>query len=227
MTNHSVNLADLFEVIVDVVPQRTAVALSDGFSYTYQQMDDRGNRCAHMLAGLGVERGDRVAVVAHNRIEWLDVFLGCFKIRALAVNINYRYTASEITHIIADCEPKVVVVEAALAEVILTCLQTVRQRAHVVVLDMDSPMDSPGSVSYSALLADMDPARVSVRRSGNDGYLLYTGGTTGLPKGVYWKHHNLFHGALNWGPGTGQLISDVADGKWDQRPATATMAVAP
>lgn len=224
---HTLNVADLFETVADIAPERKALALSDGTTYSYKQMDERANRCGHMLSSLGVEAGDRVAIVARNRVEWLDVLLGCFKIRAMAVNVNYRYTAREIAHVLDDCEAAVVIVEAEFADTVLDGVEKLSRRGQVLVVDGEARQGIESAACYPTLLALEAPTRGFPERSGNDGYLLYTGGTTGLPKGVYWTHECLIQGALSGGVSTGQLISDAVNAQWDQRPAVASMAVAP
>lgn len=201
MDERSVNMADLFEAVTDTFPHRSAVATSDGRRYTYSELDDRANRCAHLLGDIGVSHGDRVAVISHNRIEWLELILGCFKLGALFVNVNYRYTAAEINHVLDDSEPSVVVVEPDFADIAAASMPEMRHRPRVLVLDDAAGNKSSGHACFGALVSSADPTRRFAARSGDDEYLLYTGGTTGLPKGVVWTQHNLFYGALagQWG----------------------------
>lgn len=142
-------------------------------------------------------------MISHNRIEWLELILACFKLGALFVNVNYRYTAAEIGHILTDSEPSVLVVETDFRAAALACIPGLNQRPRLLVFD-----DAAGSIpaadeSYSALTGAADATRDFAARSGDDEYLLYTGGTTGLPRGVVWTHDNLFYGAPGgqWGPG--------------------------
>lgn len=191
------SLADLFEVLADAVPDRIALATSAGTRYTYRQMDERGNRLAHVLTAHGVTRGDRVAVVAGNRVEWADALLACFKIGVLPVNVNYRYTPLEVSHVLRDAEPVVVLVEGRYLPAIRQALADLPYRPDVVILADEGEFRLQERESrYDSETAAAHLGRGFLPRSGSDGYLLYTGGTTGMPKGVRWTHENLLFGAL-------------------------------
>ena len=84
------NFADLFELAVDKVPDRVAL-IDTRREVTYRELDERANRLAHTLAGLGVQAGDHVGILATNCIEWVESLFAIYKIRAVAVNINFRY----------------------------------------------------------------------------------------------------------------------------------------
>lgn len=104
MNERSVNLADLFEAVADTLPGRTAVVTSEGCCHSYPELDGRANRTAHVLVDIGVNHADRVAVIFHSRTEWVELILGCFKLDAQFVNMDYRYTAAETGHALADSE---------------------------------------------------------------------------------------------------------------------------
>src|SRR4051812_14992114 len=89
-TPRPTNLADVLEAIADAVPDRVAVATVER-DYTFAEIDERSTRLANHLLSLGISAGDHVAVHASNRIEWVDAFYGCFKARAVPININYKY----------------------------------------------------------------------------------------------------------------------------------------
>ena len=95
------NLADLFESVVDVVPEQPAI-VADDRRLTYAELDGRANRLAHHLAGVGVGPGDRVGLQLANGTEYLEGMLACFKIRAVPVNVNYRYVTSELRYLYQD-----------------------------------------------------------------------------------------------------------------------------
>lgn len=191
------NLADLFEALADAVPERLAVATSAGEHYSYQQMDQRSNRLAHALARWGVTRGDRVAVLASTRIEWADALLACFKLRAMPVNVNYRYTPAEMVHVLRDSEPAVVLVEQrALAAFAQARPDLSRTPDTLVLTDIVDAVVPDWAAQYDDEVAASPAERDFAPRSSDDQYLLYTGGTTGMPKGVLWTHENLLFGAL-------------------------------
>jgi acyl-CoA synthetase (AMP-forming)/AMP-acid ligase II len=228
MIYYTMNVADIFEDISDVVPSRLAVTLSDGSSYTYGEMDIRANRCGHMLEGLGVARGDRVAVLARNRIEWLDVLLGCLKIGALVANVDYRYTASELQSLLADCDARVVVVEPEFAASVAKFLPHLQRTPCVLVLNDELSGVGEGMLSYAEMWTSAEPARNFAPRRGDDGYLLYTSGTTGMPKGVLWTQHELSVGALSGGDESETLVMDPFDIRpRAEVPAATTLVSAP
>lgn len=179
------NLADVLEAMADAVPDRAAVETIDR-EYSYAEVDERSTRLAHHLVSLGVGPGDHVAVHSANRIEWVDALYGCFKVRAVPININYKYLHDELTYLYdnADCVAAIVAPEHVEAVRALD-LPTLKQ---VIVLGDE----------YDAALAAASTTRLG-GRSPDDHYVLYTGGTTGYPKGVVWRQEDIIRAALNAG----------------------------
>ena len=108
------NLADLFEIVVDTVPDRLALVAGDE-RRTYAELDERANRLAHHLLDAGVRPGDKVAIDAWNRAEWIEAELGVYKARAVPVNVNYRYVADEVRYILDNADAVAVVFERSMA----------------------------------------------------------------------------------------------------------------
>lgn len=212
------NLADLFEAVVDAVGDREAVVHGDR-RFTYRQLDGRANRAAHVLADRGVGRGDRVALVLHNGVEYLELMLGAFKLGAVPVNVNYRYTGEELTSLFDDAQPVVVAHEPpAEPDTGPPAWEGCGASALVV---------GPG---YEAALDGAPDQRPDVHRTGDDLYILYTGGTTGSPKGVVWRHKDILFAALGGGNPGGvpitapEQISDLAtQGRMRCLPASPLM----
>ena len=154
--------------------------------------------CAHALTAGGVVPGDRVALYLHNCLEYLAVMLAAFKVRAVPINVNYRYKADELRSLLLDAAPKVVVYhddfDARAAE-LQSDLDSVSAWFRVVASDSASPAPI-GTVDFASTIATHSHARTFGARSGSDEYVLYTGGTTGDPKGVVWHHEDLFFAAL-------------------------------
>jgi fatty-acyl-CoA synthase len=187
------NIADLFELVADAIPDRLALVAGDE-RLTYGALDERSTRVANALRAAGVQPGDHVAVLAGNRAEWMEVLLGCFKARAAFININYRYTADEVAYVIADSGAVALIVEADLVDQVPADLPTVRT---TITIDGD----------YEDVLAAASPERPAEERSGDDHYVLYTGGTTGSPKGVVWRVEDFFFSALRGASLTGVPIT--------------------
>src|SRR3954468_2611476 len=109
------NLADLFEAAVDAFGEREYL-VAEGQRRTYAEMEDRANRLAHHLAAQGVGPGDHVGIYALNCVEWVETLWAVFKLRAVWININYRYVADELRYIFGNANLKALVVQAEFAE---------------------------------------------------------------------------------------------------------------
>jgi 3-oxocholest-4-en-26-oate---CoA ligase len=191
------NLADLFEIVADAVPDRPALVAGDR-RLTYDQLDERANRFAHHLLDHGVAPGDKVAIYSWDRAEWVEAMLGAYTARAVPVNVNYRYVADETRYILDNSDAIAVVFERAFAPLLDAIRGDLPKLRHWIVLEdgTDAPTDA---VPYEDALAGASPARDFEPRSADDLYLLYTGGTTGVPKGVMWRAEDIFFAALGGG----------------------------
>ena len=147
-----------------------------------------------MLASLDVGPGDRVAVIAHNRAEWLDIMVGCFKRNALFVNVNYRYTAAEVAYVLRDSGSALVVAEQEFEPVVTAAIAEAGVTPHVLYLDRD---DSAKPATAAAWRRHR--RRATTRRASGRVSTCHTGGTTGSPKGVVWTQENLVNGAIAYG----------------------------
>jgi 3-oxocholest-4-en-26-oate---CoA ligase len=195
------NLADLYEIVADAVPERLALVAGDR-RLTYAQLDERSNRFAHHLLDDGVGPGDKVAIYSWDRAEWVEAMLGTYKARAVPVNVNYRYVADEARYILDNSDAVVVVHERAFAPLLAAIRADLPRVHHYVVLEDESDA-ATDATPYEDALATASPGRDFEPRSPDDLYLLYTGGTTGVPKGVMWRSEDIFFAALGGG-GFGQ-----------------------
>jgi 3-oxocholest-4-en-26-oate---CoA ligase len=194
------NLADIFEIVVDAVPDREALVAGDR-RLTFAALDERANRLAHHLADAGIGAGDHVAAYLYNGTEFVETMLAAFKLRAAVVNVNYRYVAAELAYVLDDSDARAIVYDTrftpTLAEVDARGLHQPPPRQKLGPrLSVGAGDAVAGSTPYEAALAAAPPVRPEIRRTGDDLYLLYTGGTTGLPKGVMWRHADILAAGL-------------------------------
>lgn len=177
-------LADRFEKVVDAHGELVAIDSTAGTT-TYSELERRANRVAGWLSDAGFEHGDRIGVALWNRPEHLEVLLGTFKAGMVPVNVNCRYTSAEIEALLCNAGARAIVHEATLTLAITEA--SVGHDWIPVALGDD----------YEAALANRSEERPDIRRSGDDPYILYTGGSTGLPKGVMWRQSDLFAAAMS------------------------------
>jgi acyl-CoA synthetase (AMP-forming)/AMP-acid ligase II len=188
------NLADLFEAAVDAFPDREYIVV-DGRRLTYRQMDERANRLAHHLAAAGVGPGDHVGIYALNSAEWVETAWAVFKLRAVWININYRYVEDELRYLFSNADLVALVHQRQFSPRVAALLPELPALRHVIVIDDDSGEPDPrhDAVGFEQAVAGGSPERDFAPRSGDDLYILYTGGTTGMPKGVVWPQRNVFY----------------------------------
>ena len=186
------NLADLFEVVVDTVPDRVALVAGD-VRLTYRQLDERANRAGHALLDAGVRTGEWIGIHSWNRAEWIESMLGAYKARLVPVNVNYRYVAEELRYLLDNADVVAAVHEPEFGPLLDELRPALPKLRHL--LEIGRP--------YEDALAAASPGRDFESRSADDLYVLYTGGTTGMPKGVLWRQEDIFFAALGGG-GFGQ-----------------------
>jgi len=190
------NLADLFESVADVVPDQTAI-VSDGRRLTYSELDRRANRLAHHFASVGIGPGDRIGLQLVNGTEYLEGMLACFKIRAVPVNVNYRNVASELRYLYEDAALAGLIFHGRFAKAVSDAVAG--PAAYRTLLEVGEAGVSGTATDYEQALAGEADTRDFASRSADDLYCVYTGGTTGMPKGVLWRHEDIFFGALGGG----------------------------
>ncbi|PLW82802.1 AMP-binding protein [Kineobactrum sediminis] len=194
------NIADLFELVADRVPDREALVCGSQRA-TYRKLDERANRMAHYLRSRGIGPGDHVGLYLYNCNEYIEGMLACFKLRAVPININYRYVEEELSYIFNNAELVACIHHRAFAPHIAEVHASAGRLTTLVYVDDGSAADTDtiGSVDYETALAGQNAQRDFAERADDDLFILYTGGTTGLPKGVMWPHKNVFHAAMGGG----------------------------
>jgi acyl-CoA synthetase (AMP-forming)/AMP-acid ligase II len=209
----ALNIADLFEHAVDAVPERLAIACAEA-AVTYSGLEALSNQVAHYLASGGVTAGDHVGVYGRNSIELVATFLACYKLRAIAVNVNYRYVEDELRYLFTEAELKGLVYDRQFGERVAAVLPEYPQLTAVLAIEDGSGIALPaGAEDFATAVAGQSAERDFGERTADDIYMLYTGGTTGYPKGVLWRHEDVWRtlgGGIDFA--TGERMPD----EWEQ-----------
>ncbi|CDQ45142.1 acyl-CoA synthetase [Mycolicibacterium neoaurum] len=209
----ALNIADLAEHAIDAVPDRVAL-ICEGEQLTYAQLEERANRLAHYLLDQGVKKDDKVGLYCRNRIEIVIGMLGIIKAGAILVNVNFRYVEGELKYLFDNSDMVALIHERRYADRVANVLpETPLVKTVLVVEDgTDDDFARYGGVPFEDALAKGSPERDFGPRSQDDIYLLYTGGTTGFPKGVMWRHEDIYRvlfGGTDFA--TGEPIADEYD----------------
>ncbi len=186
------NIADLIEHIVDTVPDRVALIVADE-PRTYAQLEERANRLAHHLADQGIGPGDHVGIYGFNSHAFVETIFAAYKLRAVPVNVNYRYVEAELRYLFDNADLVALVHDAQFAPRVAAVRDALPMLRHLIAIDDRSGTDTSaiGSVDYDDVLSGASPVRDFGERSDDDIYILYTGGTTGMPKGVVWRQEDV------------------------------------
>lgn len=195
--------ADLLSKRAVLTPEREALLdLASGQRYTYAQLNGRASCLANALRSrFGLQKGERVSILAYNSVIYLDLLYGLPKLGAIFAPLNWRLTARELAYILNDCQPRLLLVGPEFAQV-WEELRPLVQVEHIVAVE---GAQIEGAISYEALLAEADPAEPQrPELSGEDACcLLYTSGTTGSPKGAVLPHRQILWNCINtvisWG----------------------------
>jgi len=205
------NLAAVHEAVSAAIPDRECLVWRDR-RLSYAEVTDRTRRLANHLAERGVgprtdrsglegheSHQDHLAIYLHNGNEYLEAMLGSYKARVAPFNVNYRYVEEELLYLLDNSGAKAIVYHSAFAPTLANVLADLPELEVLIQVDDDSGNDLlPGAVEYEAALAgaSADLPAVSTDWSPDDLYILYTGGTTGMPKGVLWRQADIYVGAL-------------------------------
>jgi acyl-CoA synthetase (AMP-forming)/AMP-acid ligase II len=198
------NLGDIFESLVDVIGEKEALVCGDR-RLTYAQLDDRANRLAHHFLSIGVQPGNHIGVQLYNCTEYVETMIACFKVRAVPVNVNYRYVEEELLYLFKDADLVALVHDTEFTQRINTVSpQAPLLRSFISVGDGARPA---GAVGYDEAIAAQRNVRGFGPRSGDDLYIIYTGGTTGMPKGVMWRQEDIFFAGMGGADPIGTPVS--------------------
>ena len=192
MTQLSENWATLWEALAAAQPDHVAVVVGDR-QLRWRDLEQRAARLAGAFGAHGVGADSKVAQLLYNCPEYIESVFAAFKVRATPVNVNYRYLADEVAYILANSDAEVLVFHGSLADRLADVSDRAPHLRLLLQVDDGAPL-LDGALWYHEVLESADAA-APIERSGDDLLFLYTGGTTGLPKGVMWRHVDLF-GAL-------------------------------
>ncbi|MFD5517651.1 acyl-CoA synthetase [Streptomyces sp. NPDC127066] len=229
------NLADLFESVVDVVPDREALVHIDipgtgaERRLTYAELDAAANRVAHHLIDSGIRPGEHLGLHLYNGVEYLQTVLACLKARIVPVNVNYRYVEEELAYLYQDADLVALVFDAEFTDRVAAARPRAPRLRHLVrvgaagpgagTVDAEDPAGVEGAVDRAGNEGTADavdfgdaeaagsPLRGFPPRSADDQFIIYTGGTTGMPKGVMWRQEDLFFAGLGGGAPTGDPVT--------------------
>ena len=203
------NFADIFETVAATVPGNAALVVrassGDELRLTFAELDARANQLAHELAALGVGAGDHVGCHLYDGNQYVEATLAAFKLRAVPVNVNFRYVDEELAYLFDNADLKAVLTEPDLEDRSSRAAAGLGWPCPVIVAD-ERYEAALGAHPISA--PDVGP------RSPDDRYGLWTGGTTGMPKGVMWRHEDIYLSAVGGGgnPALGmEPVADLAD----------------
>jgi fatty-acyl-CoA synthase len=217
-SNVEFNLAQVHEAIAAAIPDRECIVFRDR-RLTWQQVNERTRRLANVMAdaGLGARPGgraglagyesheDHLAIYAYNGNEYLEAMVGAFKARVAPVNVNYRYVAEELQYLLENSASKAIVYHSAFAPTLLEVLPNLPDLQVLLQIEDESGNALlPGARWYEEALAESSPELPACAPdwSPDDLYILYTGGTTGMPKGVLWRQHDIFLSVMGGRAGT-------------------------
>ena len=219
----TMNLGTINDAVASAIPMREAIVFRDR-RITYYELQQRTRRLANYLLQKDIgfnqpreelqpwESGqDHVGLYLYNGNEYLEGMLGAFKARASAFNVNYRYVDEELIYLLNDAKAKALVFHSSLADRV----QAIRNEVPTLsvflqVQDSDDPLID-GAVDYEKALAVSPEQEPDVELSADDLYILYTGGTTGMPKGVLWRQADILIAALGARRTNGSVLTSVKE----------------
>lgn len=191
MSRAWINIAETLRMYAIRTPDKVAT-LDFNRSLTFAQWNKRANKLANMFSSLGLVKGDKIAIIAYNCIEWMEIYAACAKGGFIAVPVMFRLAPPEMIHVINHSDAKVVVYSSDFKDTVHNIKPKLEYVKHYFVFDGEDE----DSVSYEKAIESASDAEPNVKINGNDTWIImYTGGTTGLPKGVIKTHDSL---AAQW-----------------------------
>ena len=191
-------IADLFESVADAIPDRLAL-IAGASRLSFAELDRRANRAAHALAQRGIGPGMHVGIQLYNGSPYVELMLAAYKLRAVAINVNYRYGEAELAYLYDNADLRALAFHRSLAGAVAPALARLPGGAPALLCVDDGsgePLAGLEAEDYEAAQTRASSERDFAARSPDDRYILYTGGTTGMPKGVVWRQEDFLMGAV-------------------------------
>ncbi len=229
----ALNIADLFEHAVDVAPDKPAVQVGDDI-ITFAALEAQANQLAHYLQSRGIGAGDHIGLYAKNSIEHVIALIAILKVRAVAINVNYRYVAAELEYLFDNADLVAVVHDRVYAPLVADVAPKFPKITTFVAVpnplepDDDSDLSSFAGVTLAEAVAGQSEARDFGERSPDDLHIIYTGGTTGFPKGVMWRHEDFWRvlgGGIDFM--TGEPLEEYDQSRKASEEALITLPLSP
>ena len=208
------HFATAWETISDLIPERPAL-ISDGVTRSWRDFDQRAAAVAAILTEHGLGPDSKVGIYLHNSNEYLEAQYGVFKIRGCPINVNYRYKSDELVYLLDNADVEAIVYQGCYAMRIWEIRKQLPKLKLLLQVDDHTEMLLEGALDFESTIARTNPMP-RIERDPNDVYMLYTGGTTGMPKGVMYPGGEFCAfltamGANARGLPPPQQISDLAD----------------
>ena len=181
------NFGDILDGVGAALPPDAPALIHGDRVITQGQFVRRTNNLARALIARGAKPGDKVAFYMHNRPEYSELLAACFKARLVHVNVNYRYTPEEVFYIFENSDAQAIV----FGEEFRRSIETIRPRLTTARTFIEVGEGGAFAESFEALCETGNGAPLDIKRRPDDLFFLYTGGTTGMPKGVMWTHNDL------------------------------------
>jgi fatty-acyl-CoA synthase len=192
------NYGDLYDGVARIVPPDQPALVHGDAITTWRQLDRRSNNLARALLAGGAEPGEKIAFYMRNHPAYLEGLIAGVKARQTHVNVNYRYVADEVHYIFENSDASTVIFSREFSPIVEQIQPRLPMVRRWLYIEDGAEGDTPAfAESYEALAEAGDGAPLDIARSPNDMFFLYTGGTTGMPKGVMWRHDQLRRALMN------------------------------
>jgi 3-oxocholest-4-en-26-oate---CoA ligase len=185
------NYGDIMDAVAKVVPGDTPALIHGDRVTTWRDFHARTNALARGLIAAGHKADDKLAILIRNRPEYMEATIAAFKGRFVHVNVNYRYKEDELTYIFDNSDAQIVVYGSEFAAVVASIKDRLPGVKTWLQVEVDRTPLPAFARDYETFIAAQDGADLGIARSPDDLFFLYTGGTTGMPKGVMWRHGDL------------------------------------